>query len=433
MPAPTGVGPSARGPGRRGVEETEQVRAAPGPAASVDDDVHFPRLVALNTIFAGLSFPLKATENVLGRTEDNDVVIEHRSISRNHAKFVRVADRVQVFDLKSANGVLVNGSEVEQHTLRTGDVVELGRIKLRFVPVGERFSLAADEIERARLADAGGDEFEDGSKTTMITTRGSTAPTTTRRPVGLYVLLAVLTLVVVVLAVLLLSRGSTQADSATPGDPADAKLADDGARPGPASTTPSSATAGSPSNPPADSLPATPTGTASVGSPGVPAVPVPDESPPSTADAAAASAASPTTTTVTTPTPTTTMGAPAGAGDVAADAVIPPVGLDPASEKAAAAAAAKKPRRVDVEANWKAAFKAFSEGRLDATVSLLLETERAAPEDPRVQRLLTLAYAKKRDKEGARLHFKRLASLTPNDENVAKLREQLEANGIPVR
>ncbi len=141
-------------------EQTEAMRAAPGA-----EDVVYPRLVVLNTIFAGSTFSLRAAEAVLGRTEDNDITIEHKSVSRNHAKVVREGDRVRILDLKSANGVLVNNEEVEQAVLKPGDVVELGRVRLRFVAIGERFAVSPEEIERARIADTAGDDFEQDAGT----------------------------------------------------------------------------------------------------------------------------------------------------------------------------------------------------------------------------------------------------------------------------
>jgi pSer/pThr/pTyr-binding forkhead associated (FHA) protein len=201
-------------------EQTEQLR--PAPAVNPADDVSLPRLVVLNTIFSGSTLPLRAAENVLGRTDDNDIVLEHRSVSRNHAKLVREGERVRILDLKSANGVLVNGEEVEQHVLRSGDVIELGRVRIRFVPVGERFTVPADEIERARIADAAGDDFEEISKTVNVTTplrmRESQSPTAAAsKPVALYAVVAVLVVVVVVLLVMVLGRSDAPAASdATP-------------------------------------------------------------------------------------------------------------------------------------------------------------------------------------------------------------------------
>jgi hypothetical protein len=124
-------------------------------------------LVVVNTIFCGSVFRINSSEFVIGRTEDNDITIEHRSVSRHHAKVVREGDRVRVFDQSSANGILVNGEEIEAATLRSGDIVELGRVRLRYVPIGEKFSVTPEEIERARIADVAGEELEgDGASFT---------------------------------------------------------------------------------------------------------------------------------------------------------------------------------------------------------------------------------------------------------------------------
>jgi len=46
---------------------------------------------------------------------------------------ISAGDRVTIFDERSLNGVQVNGREVESAELHDGDLVELGRVRLRFV------------------------------------------------------------------------------------------------------------------------------------------------------------------------------------------------------------------------------------------------------------------------------------------------------------
>jgi pSer/pThr/pTyr-binding forkhead associated (FHA) protein len=230
---PPAARPSASAEARRALDEqTEQHRPAP----AVADDVALPRLVVLNTIFAGSTFTLRSAEAVIGRTEGNDITIEHKSVSRNHAKVVREGDRVRILDLKSANGVLVNNEEVEAAVLRSGDVVELGRVKLRFVPVGERFAVPPDEIERARIADAAGDDF-DGDTGTGVTnpvrqkqkssppsaqalpTTGDYPPIKQGPSTGMIVVGAAVILVVVILAGILLTRGKKDDETPAPSPP----------------------------------------------------------------------------------------------------------------------------------------------------------------------------------------------------------------------
>lgn len=91
------------------------------------------RLVVISSNFAGASFTLDRPSMVIGRTPENDIVLNHKSISRHHAKLVREGDRFVVVDLESANGVRVNDTEFERVDLASGDVLELGHVRLRFV------------------------------------------------------------------------------------------------------------------------------------------------------------------------------------------------------------------------------------------------------------------------------------------------------------
>ena len=91
------------------------------------------RLVVITTDLQGMEFELDRPSVVIGRTDENDIVLPHRSISRHHAKIVRDGEHHTIVDLQSANGVRVNGEDYERIELNPGDVVELGHVKLRFV------------------------------------------------------------------------------------------------------------------------------------------------------------------------------------------------------------------------------------------------------------------------------------------------------------
>ncbi len=101
-----------------------------------------PRLVVLNTDFAGREFPCVRTELRIGRTDDNDIAIDHRSLSRTHCKLVREdTGEWKIIDLQSANGLMVNGEPYAQVTLRIGDVLELGHLKMKFVAAGDAVTI----------------------------------------------------------------------------------------------------------------------------------------------------------------------------------------------------------------------------------------------------------------------------------------------------
>jgi pSer/pThr/pTyr-binding forkhead associated (FHA) protein len=110
--------------------------AAPGPPA---------RLVMITPPAPGAEFPLTGERVRIGRAEDLDIWVNHRSISREHAEVQKEPDGgLRLIDLGSANGVRVNGKDVQNALLAAGDVVELGQVRFRFVAAGEHYAFDAD-------------------------------------------------------------------------------------------------------------------------------------------------------------------------------------------------------------------------------------------------------------------------------------------------
>ncbi|MDQ3263895.1 MAG: FHA domain-containing protein [Myxococcota bacterium] len=104
------------------------------------DATFAPRLVVMNTELAGREYACIRTQLHLGRTEENDIQIDHRSMSRTHAKLVQDEQGDwRVVDLQSANGLRINGESYGQAALASGDVLELGHVKLKFLAPGERY------------------------------------------------------------------------------------------------------------------------------------------------------------------------------------------------------------------------------------------------------------------------------------------------------
>src|SRR5689334_12811519 len=122
--------------------------ATPAQVAALSAATGYGKLVVLSSNFAGKEFELSRPQMIIGRTEENDIVINHRSISRNHAKLVREPEtgRYTISDLQSSNGVRVNGQDYGKVELRRGDVVDLGHVRLRFVEPGEDFVFARDAV-----------------------------------------------------------------------------------------------------------------------------------------------------------------------------------------------------------------------------------------------------------------------------------------------
>ena len=110
--------------------------ASPGPPA---------RLVMITPPAPGAEFALTADRVRIGRAEDLDIWVNHRSISREHAEIQKEPDGgLRLIDLGSANGVRVNAQDVQNALLGAGDVVELGQVRFRFVAAGEHYAFDAD-------------------------------------------------------------------------------------------------------------------------------------------------------------------------------------------------------------------------------------------------------------------------------------------------
>lgn len=65
------------------------------------------------------------------RRRGPDVVLKDGSVSRTHAMVFVDKDTVSVADLMSTNGTKVNGSVVADLDLREGDVIQIGKTRLR--------------------------------------------------------------------------------------------------------------------------------------------------------------------------------------------------------------------------------------------------------------------------------------------------------------
>jgi len=93
-----------------------------------------PRLVVLSDPVTGAEFSLSKPVLRIGRDERLDIWINHKSISHEHAEVQLKDGTVTMFDLDSANGMRVNGVPVSRAVLEAGDILELGKVRFRFVP-----------------------------------------------------------------------------------------------------------------------------------------------------------------------------------------------------------------------------------------------------------------------------------------------------------
>ena len=93
-------------------------------------------------------------ETSVGRTEGNDVILNHPSVSRKHARFEARGDKWWIIDLKSTNGVKVNGTLIAEAQIGAGDKIHIGSVLL--------------ELKALPSVDFSGDSMFDNPSGTVI-------------------------------------------------------------------------------------------------------------------------------------------------------------------------------------------------------------------------------------------------------------------------
>jgi pSer/pThr/pTyr-binding forkhead associated (FHA) protein len=66
----------------------------------------------------------------IGRTHDNDIVLENRGVSRKHAMIEFNNNAAVVIDNESLNGTFVNNRKVSEEVLRDEDIITIGKYSL---------------------------------------------------------------------------------------------------------------------------------------------------------------------------------------------------------------------------------------------------------------------------------------------------------------
>jgi hypothetical protein len=80
----------------------------------------------------GRVYPIHRSPTTLGRSPDNDIILDDRRVSRHHAQLAATGGSLLLRDLKSANGTWVNGGRITERELQSGDLVSLGGLELVF-------------------------------------------------------------------------------------------------------------------------------------------------------------------------------------------------------------------------------------------------------------------------------------------------------------
>lgn len=98
----------------------------------------------------------------IGRRPYNDVVIDNLAVSGEHAALIRSEGVFFAEDLNSTNGSYLNSKSLKRERLHNGDILEIGKYKIKFI----------------------GDEPANNYNATMIMRPGSAAAAPATAPAG---------------------------------------------------------------------------------------------------------------------------------------------------------------------------------------------------------------------------------------------------------
>jgi pSer/pThr/pTyr-binding forkhead associated (FHA) protein len=115
------------------------------PAIETDDEAHeefpFPHdelapgqalVLVKRGPNAGSTFLMEQDATAVGRDTASAIFLDDITVSRKHAIFERRGAEWFVRDTGSLNGTYVNGEQVDETKLTTGDEVQIGKFKLTF-------------------------------------------------------------------------------------------------------------------------------------------------------------------------------------------------------------------------------------------------------------------------------------------------------------
>ncbi len=78
------------------------------------------------------SCELEKEYTTIGRSSDNDIVIDNLAVSGYHAQILTILNDSFIEDLDSTNGTYVGGRLIRKHALRNGEEITFGKHKLRY-------------------------------------------------------------------------------------------------------------------------------------------------------------------------------------------------------------------------------------------------------------------------------------------------------------
>ncbi|MDO8643419.1 MAG: sigma 54-interacting transcriptional regulator [bacterium] len=105
------------------------------------------RLEIISGSNKGKKLDLNKNTFSIGKKEDNDLVIDDKTVSRKHLEIQKMENGFMLQDLESTNGTTINDIRVKQAYLSPGDIIKIGNTKIEFVAFDEKVQIEPSSKE----------------------------------------------------------------------------------------------------------------------------------------------------------------------------------------------------------------------------------------------------------------------------------------------
>lgn len=122
----------------------------------MNSDRTYACLIQYSGANLGRRYILNSKQMIIGRADNADIIINEKSISRQHARCSLNGPNLEIVDLNSSNGTFVNDAKIKtKHTLIDGDIARIGKILLKYFAVNNIEKSFHDKIYQMATIDAG--------------------------------------------------------------------------------------------------------------------------------------------------------------------------------------------------------------------------------------------------------------------------------------
>lgn len=110
------------------------------------EEINYP-ILSENALlmFSNQVYPLNKEITTIGRSLDNDVVIQNEAVSRRHARIIYRESQFVIYDMHSTSGVFVNGDKADRLPLYSGDKILLASEEFVFMLKGASVEDRSDQ------------------------------------------------------------------------------------------------------------------------------------------------------------------------------------------------------------------------------------------------------------------------------------------------